>query len=138
MSHHQFNQQLHITTKCLMTCGLRNSYQFVTSILVVLTTSMLYDEGYLMRFGTHKTIRFLLCNRLLTFNAICHWCNRSYFYTRLCSRDFMALYYKKLCLYIVYKVNGISLESKLPRSQCIRLILDLNHLRGILIPNTDS
>ena len=44
----------------------------------------------------------------------------------------MALYYKILCLYIVYKVNGISLDLNLPRSQCIRLILDLNHLRGIL------
>ena len=45
----------------------------------------------------------------------------------------MALYYEILCLYIVYKVNGISLDSNLPRSQCIRSILNLNHLRGILI-----
>ena len=45
----------------------------------------------------------------------------------------MALYYEILCLYIVYKVNGISLDSNLPRSQCIRSILDLNHLCGILI-----
>ena len=45
----------------------------------------------------------------------------------------MALYYEILCLYIVYKVNEISLDSNFPRSQCIRSILDLNHLCGILI-----
>ena len=37
----------HASSKYFMTCDHINSYQFATSILVVLNTSRLYDDGKL-------------------------------------------------------------------------------------------